>query len=535
MSTLAEAADRPGVVGAGSRWHSWLRQPLLSDAPLRETLFWRLLFLLAWTATILWLARSHVPLRDEVRALSLALSGGDWGAMLSAVQGEGHPFLWYIILRGAHDLFGVREVLPAAALIIGLAAVALLLLRAPFRLLPLFAMAFGLALGYEYVVVARNYGIAALVMIVIAASWQRIRDRPWLGLLLLLLCNTNVPSVFVAGGLYLYRLLELWGEQRDLSAPEWRRAALNGLLLVAGAVLAFVAVYPTANEAAAVTRAAPITLINLLSGPFDTQRSFTEIGLGDRPLYTQLMILLPLLLFIRRPRALLALLAILVALKSFFFMVYPAYFRHSALYFMALITFAWIEARREPFRAPAETRQPDYLVMIGSWFFLLLFLAMSLSFFANPVRWAREGRPLGEARRLAAILERPELRGATLMTDPDTMGEAVVYHTNRPYWLIRQGRLGRVTPLLMTGNKDITLDTILSQARSITSRTGKPVVIAFQVPLDRVKPGRYDLMFRDYTTYTNDGIARFRAATRPLARLNRAQSDEEYDVYVYPR
>jgi hypothetical protein len=535
MSTLAEADIRQGAVDAGSQWQAWLRQPLLSDAPPRETLRWRLLFLLAWTATILWLASSHVPWRDEVRALSLALSGDDWGTMLRAVQGEGHPFLWYIILRGAHDLFGVREILPAAGLSIGFAAVALLLLKAPFRLLPLFAMAFGLALGYEYVVVARNYGIAALVMFLIAASWHRIRDRAWLGVLLLLLCNTNVPSVFVAGGLYLHRLLELWGEQRDLRAPEWRWAALNGLIMAAGAVLAFVAVYPTANEAAAVTWAAPITLLNFLIGPLDTQRSFTEIGLGDRPLYTQLMILLPLLLFVRRPRAFFALLTILVALKSFFFMVYPAYFRHSALYFMALIAFAWIEARREPFRAPTGSQQPDLLVMTGSWFFLLLFLAMSLSFFANPIGWAREGRPLSEARRLAAILERPELRGATLMTDPDTMGEAVVYHTDRPYWLIRQGRLGRVTPLLLIGNKDITLDTILAQARSIRARTGKPVVIALQVPLDQVKPGRYDMMFRDYTTFTTDGIARFRAATRPLARLNRAQSDEEYDVYVYPR
>jgi hypothetical protein len=121
------------------------------------------------------------------------------------------------------------------------------------------------------------------------------------------------------------------------------------------------------------------------------------------------------------------------------------------------------------------------------------------------------------------------------MIDPDTQGEAVVYYTDRPNWLIRQGRMGRVTPLSMSGNKDITLDTLIAQADMLHRRTGKPVVIALQVPLDRIKPGRYDMMFRDFTTFTPDNIARFRAATRPVASLRRAQSDEEYDVYAYPR
>lgn len=538
MTSKALGAQTPATDGAtqpGQGIQSLLRQPLFSERSTQETIWWRLLMLLGWTVTVLWLASQHVPWRDEVRALSLALTGSTWAEMIRAVQGEGHPFLWYVILRGAHDIFGVREVLPAAGLLIGFAAVAVLVMRAPFRLLALFAMSFGLALGYEYVVVARNYGMAALVMFVIAALWPRIRDTSWLGLSLLLLCNTNVPSVFVAGGLYLYRLLELWGEQRDLKTPEWRRAAINGALLAIGAALAFVAVYPTANDAAAITQATPVTIANFFRGLFDTRRSFTEIGLGDRPLFTQLMIFLPLLLFVRRPRALISLLVILFALKLFFAMIYPAYFRHSALYFMALIAIAWIEAIKQPFRAPFTGAAPDLTVMTGSWLFLSLFVGMCLSFFANPVAWAREGRPLSESKRLATILARPEFKGATLMVDPDTSGEAVVYHTDRPNWLIRQARMDRVTPLSMSGNKDITLDTLLAQAEAIHRRTGSPVVIALQVPLDRIRPGRYDMMFRDYTTFTPDNISRFRAATRPVASLRRAQSDEEYDVYAYPR
>src|SRR5215475_6529178 len=43
----------------------------------------------------------HVFWRDEVRALSIALQGDNLIEMFRAGQGEGHPFIWYIILRSA--------------------------------------------------------------------------------------------------------------------------------------------------------------------------------------------------------------------------------------------------------------------------------------------------------------------------------------------------------------------------------------------------------------------------------------------------
>jgi hypothetical protein len=121
------------------------------------------------------------------------------------------------------------------------------------------------------------------------------------------------------------------------------------------------------------------------------------------------------------------------------------------------------------------------------------------------------------------------------MVDPDTLGESVVYQTGRPYWLIRQDRLGMVTPLSTTGNKALTLDRLLEQAANLRARTGRPVIIALTLPLNRVREGRYDMMFKDYTLLTPDSVARFQGATRQIASLRNAHEDENYDVYVYPR
>ena len=43
------------------------------------------------------------------------------------------------------------------------------------------------------------------------------------------------------------------------------------------------------------------------------------------------------------------------------------------------------------------------------------------------------------------------------------------------------------------------------------------------------------VMFRDATVMRPAEVAKFLASTRHIARLRPSESDEEYDVYVYPR
>jgi hypothetical protein len=371
-------------------------------------------------------------------------------------------------------------------------------------------------------------------MLVIAWRWSRVRDSLWLGVLLLLLANTNVPSVFLAGSILLYRLLELWRETRDLSAPAWRCWLGNAALLGLGTLLCFLAVYPPANDAAAATNAQAWTPINLAGALLTSQRSFVEIGFGDFAPVGQLVLLGSLLLFARRPQALVAAIAGLICFKLFFFFVYPAYYRHSALFFILMLTLLWIEADKQP---PEErsVAEPTLPVLLGTWLFTLLVLMQSVLYLRYPVARTLHGQPFSHAADLAGILERPEYKGSLLMVDPDTLGESVVYQTGRPYWLIRQDRLGTVTPLSTTGNKALTLDRLLEQAANLRARTGRPVIIALTLPLNRVREGRYDMMFKDYTLLTPDSVARFQGATRQIASLRNAHEDENYDVYVYPR
>src|SRR5512141_2772058 len=75
----------------------------------------------AYAVLLMVLALNHEMWRDEVRALSVATQGS-WPTMFSELHHEGHPSLWYILLRCAFALTHSTFVLPVLAIVIALAA-----------------------------------------------------------------------------------------------------------------------------------------------------------------------------------------------------------------------------------------------------------------------------------------------------------------------------------------------------------------------------------------------------------------------------
>ena len=125
---------------------------------------------LAWAAVVVFLMTRHVVWRDEVRALSLALQGDDLLAMLRGLRGEGHPAVWYLMLRGAYAAANTPLVLPMVSLLVAMTAAALLAWRSPFAWPFIALFLLGRMSLYEYSVMARNYGISMLLMFALQRS-----------------------------------------------------------------------------------------------------------------------------------------------------------------------------------------------------------------------------------------------------------------------------------------------------------------------------------------------------------------------------
>lgn len=503
-----------------------LASPLVGAEPPRRLP--RVLLFLAWLALVLWLASRHVFWRDEVRAFSLALSGGDIVQMLRNLHGEGHPALWYLILRVAHDLVPSPAVLQVAGITIGVAAMAILVWRAPFRVAIVGLILFSLYGAFEFTVMARNYGMSMLVMFALAALYRRIRDSLWFGVILILLCNTNVPSCFLAAAFLLMRFVELLTAEGRRSRRELVLFAGNAALALAGAILCFITVFPTVNDAASPAYAdgiGPAKVIgNLLHSPY----GFASIGMSAP------LLAIASLGFIRKPAALAAALVALLLSKLFFVMVFPSSYRHELLYLAFLIALYWmtIEGAGGSWRDRPWMRSVE---VAGTWVFVAL-LAVQTALLYFPLHLEAEGTPYSRSADAAAIIRRPEFAGAIIMADPDTMVEPMAqYAPGHPLWFLRSHRFGAVVPLSRAAQRVLTLDDILGDARKLHDRTGRKVIFLSNEELKPALLHTYRAMYDDVTVIDPASVNRFTAATRKIASLRGAGSDESYDLYVYPR
>lgn len=519
--------------------------PLLGgDGPARRERLVRLALFGAWLLVAGWLAHEHVFWRDEVRAFSLALSGDSTMAMLRNIQGEGHPALWYLLLRGVHALLGSREALPITAFALGAAAAGLWAWRAPFRPLVIALVLFGGFCLHEYTVLARNYGMSMLLMFAFAALYPRWRERGvGLGLLLVMLSNTNAPSVLLAGALGLFWMVEIATGSDARSPWRWRHWAVNMGLMLLG-VLAFLAeVYPPYNDAAVSPLAGQITPTTLLMAAVNIAAPFSELvpetwwnvplsGL----LLTAMVVGAPLGL-IRSPAGLLAGLAATIAMPLFFQVVYPGGYRHQALFIVFLLTLYWLVATGNGGRWPARppVLRPTFQRVLQRFGHgaLLALLVVQVAMGVAIVLATAQGVPYSRAKDLGALLTRETLTDAVVIANPDVMLEPLPYYAPNPIWLTRERRWGHVVAFTKPALREVTTAELLATARALRARTGRPVVIVSQVPLDPAAPPTvWDHGYTGTFRTTPVEIAAFLHATRRLASFDASVSGEFYDVYL---
>ena len=501
----------------------------------------RIALYLAWAALMLFMLSRHAFWRDEVRALNIALGGDNVFDMLRGLQGEGHPAIWYLLLRGAHAIVPVREVLPAVGAIVALVGMALFLWRAPFRPAILILVPFGAFGLLEYAVVARNYGIAMLGLFALAILYPRWRDRGvTIGVVLALLCNTNVPAAWLSACILLFWLIELIGEEGLRWGPKYKLFILNAAVAAFGAFLCFITIYPTVHDAAAIVHPNGITLGTVASALFLPAQTFWELMPPFVPEASWTAAAFGLLLFgsllglLNRPAAFFSALAGLFGLLLFFSLVYPGGYRHQSLFLVHLIVMHWLVAKGRGGEWPARWRLAERvgrLVAVGQAFFaLILALQVAMSAF---LIWAElNGFSYSRSRDFAAVLERENLGDAILTGDPDIYLEPMSYYVGNPIYLMREQRFGNFVRFTRNVRRELTLDDILRDARTLQARTRRPVVIIVEQRLDPTRPFRIRQVHIWYLSGTSEQIRRFQGATRLLARFEPAVTDESFDVYL---
>jgi hypothetical protein len=505
-----------------------------------------------WLGLVLFMTARHAFWRDEVRALSIALQGKDLAEMLGALHGEGHPAIWYLLLRGAHDLVGSPIVLPLMSVTAAAGAALLLLFASPF---PLWLVAPFLCSGhflFEYSVVARNYGISAPLLFLMAYLYPTRRDRGVsLGLLAALLANTNAHSTLLVGAFMLLWLLDvIW--ERGLG---WNRSlghwALNGSIAALGIVICFVTVYPPFNDAAAIDRAT-ITLRSIGVAMVIPASSFGDLlqtpaaALGWGPVsdypasMSRRLLSIPmvgvLLGVVRWPAALIAGAVSLWVMSLFFVLVYPGSYRHDGLWLLFIIALYWMaQARR---LGPLQTGQDRRVWRITSAVGLACLIALMLIQVPVVLRELTDslpgGTPASRVGDLGSVLRsRADLKDAILLPDPDYLLEALPYYADNPIYLPRQQRFARYARFSEQGLLDLSLGDLLADAQLLCREYAKPVVLVLQQDLARMTPPAILKEGYNWRLKISAGdISALRSATEFLGRFERATRDETFGAYI---
>ncbi|HEX6576021.1 MAG TPA: hypothetical protein VF042_13725 [Gemmatimonadaceae bacterium] len=504
------------------------------------------LLLAAYIVMIAIVATYHEMWRDEVRAFSVAITSPSWSAMMSNLHGEGHPALWYVILRIGYALTHSNLVLPVTAALIGVATAALILWYAPFPLLVRALAVFGAFIGYELTINARNYGIGVLLIVVACIAYRYRANRPWLlGISLALLANTSVHAALAASLILAYWIFDTL-RSRDGRSP-WTIAAIGSVaLVIAGIIVAIVTSRPNPEMAFAMglqNLDAMKILRTIFTDPGKALLGFNDANVaatGEYPwrmtpispqLGSRILVdaaLLWLAFHMRRSvRALAFIVVAIIAFEIVFRNVYTAGLRHEGLLLFLIFGFCWMDAESRPteLRAVTSRRLATGL--------LPLFVMQSL---ALPILVHRAVRyPQSVSKNYGSFLRsHREFNNAILAAEPDFLMEAMPYYVGNRIYMPRQREFSRVV-LFDKGarrQKILTLSELAARMDSVACAERAPVLLAMGKPAASTREGEapvpYDALFR----WTKDEMRALRERYPVVANFPRATTDEIYRVYL---
>jgi hypothetical protein len=149
----------------------------------------------------------HQPFVDEWQALQIAVQSPDFSSLIANLHYEGHPPLWYLLLRAMSDVVGPHNALAATSLGLALTTQCLLLFRSPFPRWLRLVIALSEPILFEYGTVSRSYTLGVMLTFWAMSAWKT-RKLVWLPLVLM-------PGVeFFFGVISMALLLVRWGERR---------------------------------------------------------------------------------------------------------------------------------------------------------------------------------------------------------------------------------------------------------------------------------------------------------------------------------
>ncbi|MCH5255710.1 MAG: hypothetical protein J1D87_00395 [Lachnospiraceae bacterium] len=171
----------------------------------------------------------HELWRDEANVWLLARDTTPW-QLFNEIKYQGHPCLWYLLVMPFAKLGLPFQTISIISLMIMTAAAGIFVKEAPFSMVTKAVCLFTPIFSYYYPVVARNYCLIAVFLIILAHCYHRRNEYSIsYGLMLGLLVQTDTIALWAAG---MISLMWLWeGTYNGFKYKNWKifKNSLKGL------------------------------------------------------------------------------------------------------------------------------------------------------------------------------------------------------------------------------------------------------------------------------------------------------------------
>ena len=473
-------------------------------------------------------ASHHEMWRDEIQAWLLARDSTSVFNLFANLKYEGHPGLWHLCLMPLSRITSSPVIMQMFHLLITGVTVYLFVHYSPFNWFQKLLFCFGYFVLYEYAIVARNYALGLLLITVFCVLFrERYKRFIWVGCVLFLLAHTSVHALIVAIAIgvvlsceYVFGSRFLKPLNQEIEAIEDKRPIWIGFSLIGiGIITAVLQLNPPPDTGFAVGwhfnyEAKRVNdIVKLISRAYlpitNATRGFWGSNLlTTYPLFQTIQVPLcyflmffSVLLFHKRPTALLTYLISTFGLLAFFYIKYHGSIRHHGFLFLTFLMCYWIYQDSPVVNlSKTDRRDGDSIVssvlnVAGTVLVTLLLICHAIGGI-TAVRM--EHRHIFSYGKLTAEYIRAQgMQDLAVVGDKDSAVSTVVGYLQEPRHIYypRGSRLGSFVRWDKARTNSVSKRSVIEAAKTLSNEQSQEVLIILNGSLSAKQIEQYKLSF----------------------------------------
>jgi hypothetical protein len=487
---------------------------------------------LIYFAAILITQSFHEYFRDEVRALTLATSSDSFLSLIQ-IKNEGHPILWFAILRLFFNVLNTPLALPIASITISLMSVIMFLRFSPFSKLLKVLFTFSVLPIYEYSVMARNYGISMFFIFLFASLYKHKDKYGWtLATCIGLLANTNAHSIFISLAFFFIWLLEeneIKSKQLDIKKIIFTLSLIGFSLITIlpgsdnividvlkkdfldlnHVFLYFLTTLPPWHVIDGVFPGGSFFSGNLLK--LITFFTFFSLLFGLRKDATKFM----------------ALFFVVASFAYLFKFLYPGSLRHSGLVLIFVLGLYWIKIDSD---VKKMLHDRNIILILKYLLPIILIFGVFLGFkqVNNDISSEKSS-----VKTLAKFLQEEGLLNVILISEPDYLIEALPYYIPTiNIFIPRENKYGNVVSWSSSSIASLDLNDIINTAIKLKKNEKKDVFILLGHSKNQLEKNE-DIHYSYNKTlqFNEKSLLNFKEKTFLIKSFTNAINDENFSLY----